>query len=137
MSALPCYSQRYVTPVKKVRKPKVSQEIFSSPVQELQTRTQRILKDLRSTDSFKSSRKLIDEYNSKVKQAEKWVNSRFEMVIQKEDTSQASHFLSPNKSSTKLRVKKILNRDGWSYKQRQLKNNLNSAQLNSPFLSKF
>mmetsp|Transcript_23931 Transcript_23931/g.26562 ORF Transcript_23931/g.26562 Transcript_23931/m.26562 type:complete len:134 (-) Transcript_23931:47-448(-) len=124
------------TPIKKFKREKVVYLTPDSPIETIKTIRNNIQSKLRDTTRNFIRKNLMKDYDVQMRETEKWINARFEMIIQK------NHFTPPktpniSKSKVKLSLIRSEKKDGWRSKRRNLKSSLKQARSVTPFISKF
>jgi hypothetical protein len=131
------YSTCDETPVKRTRQPRIIQVRGISPIKDLNKKRFRLLQDLKHTKDFRLGRKLIEEYHSRMKETESWINSKFETVLQSSRVEESSKYLTPSKSVIEISSINSGSSSGKCLKSRIFKRALKSSQRRQPYLSKF
>ena len=92
---------------------------------------QKILDQLKIKCPPRCQSKIIKEYNQKVKETERWLNSRFEVIMQTSSPSKP-HNMASSQSVANFAKRRILLKNGSSIRSKIVKNNLKERNFHVP-----
>ena len=133
---IPQEKYKFKTPTKERKLEKLSMNSPGSPIDHMKGNRRLLQEKLMKSQDNSVRKNLLKDYDIQMRETQKWIDARFEMVIQN-PKSNPTKAINQGKSSQRLKVKKSLLKNGWEMKKKIMKNNLIKAQSPSQFISKF